>query len=1029
MKKWISRVVMTFVIIVALLSGTLLVYAKETVSMNVSDASGFPGDVVSIDVSLNNLPENNVSGAQFRLAYDSAVLSLKAVDEFSGILTGGGQGQNDLKANPYIISYGDGISVINTATSGTIATFSFEIKEGSDEGTTEVTLSCDQITDASLYADEIPVAEETVKGTITIKTAAHEHEFGEWTVTKEATCTEDGEQERSCSACGIVEKKSIEKTGHKDSEWKTVQQPTCTENGQRVCECERCGKVLATEAIEAIGHQPVTEIVDETNCMEEGHCKVVCSVCDALLNEIVIPAKGHTPGEWVTEKEANCTEEGLRVRYCEKCGDAVESEMTEATGHKEGEWKTETEPTCEGEGERDQYCSVCGEVINVQYLVPLGHSFGEWSVVREATAEEEGLEERICSVCDAKEERAIPIIGHEENDHVFDGDEEYVIAPTCTKSGVRRIYCSVEGCDAYVEESVPPKGHGEGEWETIKEATCTEDGEEALVCEDCGVKFESRVLPARGHSYGEWEVTLEPTCTMPGKRIQTCSECGQNNTQVILQKAHEFSDWDVIKDATCTGEGSRERICENCNAVETEVIPAKGHDGGEWVVTTEATCTEEGVREKHCTACGELLASEPIEKADHSVENWTTIDDATCQKDGKKEGKCGNCGETVIQTIPATGHIVGEEPVITVEPSCEKEGERGFRCESCGEVFSPETVPALGHDYSEPVITKEPTCTEAGEQVQTCSRCTEERRTTISAKGHSYGEAVIVRPALYKESGLAVRTCEECGDELEIVLAELGDAHIHNFSGEKETITAATCTDGGEAQIHCSDRTCDAVLPVELPATGHQFGEWVTTKKASYTAKGEKERACTACGTVEKAEIAMLVRTSIAKAVVTLPKAKVWTGKAITPVSSVKLDGKTLKKGTDYTVSYKNNVKAGLATATIQGKGAYKGTITKTFKILPKGTSITKLTPGSGSITVKWKKQTKQTNGYEIQCSIRKDLATHKSVIVSKNSTSSKKVTKLKKKTKYYVRIRTYKKLNGKTYYSVWSDVKTVKTK
>ena len=61
-----------------------------------------------------------------------------------------------------------------------------------------------------------------------------------------------------------------------------------------------------------------------------------------------------------------------------------------------------------------------------------------------------------------------------------------------------------------------------------------------------------------------------------------------------------------------------------------------------------------------------------------------------------------------------------------------------------------------------------------------------------------------------------------------------------------------------------------------------------------------------------------------------------YTGKKLQPKITVK-DGKTeLKLDTDYTVSYKNNTNVGTATVTITGKGNYKGTITKTFKIVKK---------------------------------------------------------------------------------------------
>ncbi|MBQ9021423.1 MAG: right-handed parallel beta-helix repeat-containing protein, partial [Eggerthellaceae bacterium] len=72
---------------------------------------------------------------------------------------------------------------------------------------------------------------------------------------------------------------------------------------------------------------------------------------------------------------------------------------------------------------------------------------------------------------------------------------------------------------------------------------------------------------------------------------------------------------------------------------------------------------------------------------------------------------------------------------------------------------------------------------------------------------------------------------------------------------------------------------------------------------------------------------------SLAKATVTGIANKTYTGNAITQSPVVKVDGKTLKSGTDYTVAYKNNTNVGTATVTITGKGNYTGTINKTFKI------------------------------------------------------------------------------------------------
>ncbi|MCI7099158.1 MAG: hypothetical protein MR966_09715 [Lachnospiraceae bacterium] len=73
---------------------------------------------------------------------------------------------------------------------------------------------------------------------------------------------------------------------------------------------------------------------------------------------------------------------------------------------------------------------------------------------------------------------------------------------------------------------------------------------------------------------------------------------------------------------------------------------------------------------------------------------------------------------------------------------------------------------------------------------------------------------------------------------------------------------------------------------------------------------------------------------SISSASVTLSsKEYTYDGKAKKPSTVVKLGNTTLKKGTDYTVTYQNNVNVGTGKVIITGIGNYKGTVTKTFAI------------------------------------------------------------------------------------------------
>ena len=178
--------------------------------------------------------------------------------------------------------------------------------------------------------------------------------------------------------------------------------------------------------------------------------------------------------------------------------------------------------------------------------------------------------------------------------------------------------------------------------------------------------------------------------------------------------------------------------------------------------------------------------------------------------------------------------------------------------------------------------------------------------------------------------------------------------------------------------------------------------------------------------------------TSLAKASVSV-KAKAWTGKTLKPAApTVKLGSKTLRSGVDYAWSCKGGRAVGSYKVTVTGKGAYAGTKTATFKIVPKGTSVKKLTKAKRAFAVKWKKPSKaalkQTTGYQVRWSTSKKFAKKATKLKTVKATTSAgkkcslKVSKLKAKKKYYVQVRAYKKVGKATYYSSWSKAKAVKT-
>ena len=158
-------------------------------------------------------------------------------------------------------------------------------------------------------------------------------------------------------------------------------------------------------------------------------------------------------------------------------------------------------------------------------------------------------------------------------------------------------------------------------------------------------------------------------------------------------------------------------------------------------------------------------------------------------------------------------------------------------------------------------------------------------------------------------------------------------------------------------------------------------------------------------------------------------KSFVYNGKARKPTVTVKRGSIKLTRGTHFKVKYTNNKKVGTAKVKITGKGLYAGTITKKFTIKPKGTSVKKLTAGKKKLTVRWKKQSVQTSGYQIMLATNSKFTKGKKKVTVAGKTKVKKtVTGLKADKKYYVKIRTYKTVSGKKYFSAWSKTKTKRT-
>ena len=518
------------------------------------------------------------------------------------------------------------------------------------------------------------------------------------------------------------------------------------------------------------------------------------------------------------------------------------------------------------------------------------------------------------------------------------------------------------------------------------------------------------------------------------------------------------------------------------------------HTYGSAVITKQPTCTSEGTKTKTCTQCGATV-TETIAKLSHSY--ITTVVAPTCTADGYTLHKCSVCGTSYKDnTTKATGHSYGNS-VVTKQPTCTSEGTAIKTCTKCNATVT-ETIPKTSHKYADTVVA--PTCTTDGYTLHKCSVCgASYKDNTTKATGHSYGNSVVTKQPTCTADGTAIKTCTKCNATVTEKLPAKGHTAVTD-KGYPATCTTAGKTDGS----HCS--VCNTVIKAQtvINATGHKSSGWIVDKAASIGVKGSKHKECTVCKKVlETAEIPALSRISISKASVTLSTStyaydgkakkpgvtvklngktlkngtdytvsysnntkvgtatvkitgkgnytgsvsktysiknnfkkatvsgisnKSYTGKNITQSITVKYNGKTLKNGTDYTVSYSNNKKIGTATVKIAGKGSYTGTVTKTFKINPAKQEIQKLTAKSKAFFVDWAQKGSAT-GYEIQYATNSKFTSAKKVTITNNKTDTKTISKLSGKKKYYVRVRSYTTVKGTKYYGAWSASKSVTTK
>jgi len=617
------------------------------------------------------------------------------------------------------------------------------------------------------------------------------------------------------------------------------------------------------------------------------------------------------------------------------------------------------------------------------------------------------------------------------------------LAPTCTTAGHGKGWkCKICGEVNWEAGDYAALGHKRVPIEAVA-ATCTTAGSTAgEKCERCDEILKApEPVNALGHSFGPWVTVREAKgCGEEGERQRRCTRTGCNELEYerFTADSHKMVPTGEKK-PTCTEAGYEAYwTCSVCKKMFSDaegnnqiftpvVIKATGHnyDKDPDVAAVEPTCTKDG-HGKGWTCknagCGQIKWEDGKEKINALGHDYV-IDEAvapTCKEDGKTEGKhCARCKEVFIkqEVVPKDEKYHEWEIIPAVAATCtEKGSSEGKKCKICGKVESEaKEIKAKGHSFTTDVITQV-SCEDNGLVKKFCTECNVSETIVVPATGHKFGDWTYSENFSCENGGERWQVCENCG---KIFNREQVPAAGHKWSEEWTIDTPATCTSRGYKSHHCT--VCDKKNDITTIAkVAHKYDD--TVVKATTKKSGLVTGVCTVCGlerkpiTVKRVKSFALSKTSYT-----------YDGKAKKPTVVVKnVDGKKLKNGTDYKVTYASGrKKVGTYTVKIKLMGYYSGSKTLKFTIklaTPKGleakTNAAKKTIKLSCSAVKGAKQ------YVIYYATEKN-GSYKKLAATKKTAYN--ITTLKPGT-YYFKVRALT-LNtaGKNSYSAYSNALKVK--
>ena len=339
-------------------------------------------------------------------------------------------------------------------------------------------------------------------------------------------------------------------------------------------------------------------------------------------------------------------------------------------------------------------------------------------------------------------------------------------------------------------------------------------------------------------------IKSEATCTEAAVYYVKCDNCDAvSNTLTVKVGEPLGHDLTVtVVEPTCEKDGYTESVCARCGlSYRTNYVAAKGHSYVD--VVTAPTCESAGYTTHTCSVCGSSYVDAMTEALGHDYQ--TVVTAPTCDAMGYTTHTCTRCGNSYVDSYTqAADHSYTSE--VTKQPTCTEEGVRTFTCTNCSKSYT-ESIPMIAHSYEE--VKTEPDCTHMGYTTYTCSVCGDSYKADfVDAAGHDC-EATVVAPTC-EGYGYTENHCKHCDyTYISEIRQPLG--HDDKLTGAKE----ATCTEPG----YTGDMVCTRCGEVhskgeEIPALGHDYGDWTTVKEADCFHTGLEERKCGRCGETEQRE-------------------------------------------------------------------------------------------------------------------------------------------------------------------------------